>query len=358
MTTTLDPRPRSTGAVAEGAIDRPEAVAAATVPRHAARFPILILYPHARCNCRCTMCDIWQVTTRDEIDPAAVAAEAGRWRALGVERVVLSGGEPLMHRDLWALAAPLADAGIAITLLSTGLLLKRHVAGIARYVDDVVVSLDGPPAIHDAIRRVPGACAKLTEGVAAVRAAAPRTAVSARCTVQRANCADLRATVRSARSMGLDRISFLAADVSSEAFNRPGGWPEDRRRAVAPGPDELRRLRVELDRLYVEHAADFASGFVAESPDKLEKRLYAYFAALLGLGEFPGVTCNAPWVSAVVEADGTVRPCFFHAPIGRWSGGEPLADVIGGAAAVAFRAGLDVATNPVCRRCVCSLNLV
>jgi hypothetical protein len=29
--------------------------------------PIVILYPHSRCNCRCQMCDIWKTDTRQEI---------------------------------------------------------------------------------------------------------------------------------------------------------------------------------------------------------------------------------------------------------------------------------------------------
>ena len=66
--------------------------------------------------------------------------------------------------------------------------------------------------------------------------------------------------------------------------------------------------------------------------------------------------CNAPWVSAVMEADGTVRPCFFHKPIGRVDSATTLFDVVNGPEAIAFRAALDVATNPVCQRCVCSLN--
>ena len=29
--------------------------------------PVLILNPHSRCNCRCTMCDIWKTTEAQEI---------------------------------------------------------------------------------------------------------------------------------------------------------------------------------------------------------------------------------------------------------------------------------------------------
>ncbi|MEO5998836.1 MAG: SPASM domain-containing protein [Chitinophagaceae bacterium] len=33
------------------------------------------------------------------------------------------------------------------------------------------------------------------------------------------------------------------------------------------------------------------------------------------LDPFPFKKCNAPWVSTVIEADGTVTPCFFHEAI-------------------------------------------
>src|SRR5262249_6127546 len=114
------------------------------------RLPILILFPHSRCNCRCLMCDIWRATTRSEI-AADVAGWLAEWRGMGVRRVVLSGGEALLHSHLWELCEHLRAAGIGITILSTGLLLRRHAAALVRYCDDVVVSLDGPPELHNQI---------------------------------------------------------------------------------------------------------------------------------------------------------------------------------------------------------------
>jgi radical SAM protein with 4Fe4S-binding SPASM domain len=58
----------------------------------------------------------------------------------------------------------------------------------------------------------------------------------------------------------------------------------------------------------------------------------------------------------VVEADGAVRPCFFH-PVQGNIRQAALPELLNGAQAVAFRRGLDMDTNPVCRQCVCSLNL-
>jgi MoaA/NifB/PqqE/SkfB family radical SAM enzyme len=321
------------------------------------RLPILILLPHSRCNCRCLMCDIWRVTTKAEIAAADVARWTGEWRRMGVRRVVLSGGEALLHSQLWELCDHLRAADIRITILTTGLLLERHAAALVGRCDDVVVSLDGPQPVHDLIRNVPRAYERLEKGILAVRRADPDVVVSGRCTVQRSNFKHLRATVAAAHALGLDRISFLAADVTSQAFNRAEGWDNERIGDVALDPADLPQLEAELDALEAEHAADFASGYIAESPAKLRDRLSRYYGALLGEGDFVPNTCNAPWVSSVIEADGTVRPCFFQPPLGNIYQAGSLAAVVNSPEAIAWRQALDVRRNSICRQCVCSLSL-
>jgi len=347
--TTLQPKPTPTSGQAN------LSVLPSTDP--ITRLPILILFPHSRCNCRCLMCDIWRATTRDELVAADVARWLDEWQQLGVRRVVLSGGEALMHSHLWDLCAHLQRAGIGVTLLTTGLLLARHAAQVVLYSDDVVVSLDGPAAIHNEIRNIPRAYEKLAAGVAAVKAADRNVTVSGRCTVQRANYRHVRDVVRAAHELGLDRISFLAADVSTDAFNRPLGWDDARVVQVALAVEDLPVLAQELDALETEFAADFASGYIAESPLKLRRRLLHYYMALLGQGDFPRVSCNAPWVSTVIEADGTVRPCFFQPPLGNIHQAPSLNSLLNSPAAVAWRQGLDMARDAICRKCVCTLSL-
>jgi len=59
-------------------------------------------------------------------------------------------------------------------------------------------------------------------------------------------------------------------------------------------------------------------------------------------------------VSVVVEANGDVRPCFFHDAVGNIRQ-TPLETIVGENLR-RFRDRLDVGANPVCVRCVCSLN--
>ena len=187
--------------------------------------PILVINAHNRCNCRCVMCDIWKITESRPLRRVDLEPHIESFRALGVRWVVFTGGEPLMNPELPLLAAMLRAESIRITLLSTGLLLERHAADVAKSFDEVIVSLDGPPEVHDQIRRVPGAFIKLESGIASLRERVPSFPISARTTVQRANHLHLRETVSAARALGLRSISFLAADLTSQAFNRELVWP-------------------------------------------------------------------------------------------------------------------------------------
>jgi MoaA/NifB/PqqE/SkfB family radical SAM enzyme len=297
------------------------------------------------------MCDIWKDTSQSEVTAEDLARHLADIESLSVKWVVFSGGEPLMHSDLFRLSDMLRSRNIRVTLLSTGLLLKRHAEQIVNRIDDVIVSLDGPPHIHDQIRRVPGAFLQLENGVRAIHKLNPAFRMSARCTIQRLNYAWPSETARVAKSLGLSSISFLAADLTSEAFNRFQPWEVYRQAQVALTLEEVVSLERELEIVNREWEG---TGFVAENAAKL-RRISQHFRVQLGLARPQAPRCNAPWVSAVVEANGTVRPCFFHKPIGSLKS-HTLLEVLNGFEAQQFRDSLDIATNPVCARCVCSLN--
>src|SRR5258706_13217819 len=146
------------------------------------RVPVVVLMPHSRCNCRCIMCDIWKANRNGKsITEEHLATLLDDFQKLRVEWVLLSGGEPLMHANLWSLCSSLKTLPARITLLSTGLLLASHAREIVRHCDDVIVSLDGSKDVHDRIRRVPNAFDELVDGVKALRSAKAGYSVSARC---------------------------------------------------------------------------------------------------------------------------------------------------------------------------------
>jgi MoaA/NifB/PqqE/SkfB family radical SAM enzyme len=262
-----------------------------------------------------------------------------------------------MHSNLWTLCELLRELNdhLQITLLSTGLLLKTFAADIVKWCDEVIVSVDGSRETHDAIRRIPRAFDRMAEGIAALREQRAGYPVSGRSVLQRSNFRDLPNIVAAAHEIGLNRISFMAVDVSSTAFNRPDPWQEPRVAEVALDRAETAEFAALVEDTIRRFGPDFDSRFISESPQKL-RRLPRYYAALNGMGEFPATVCNAPWVSSVVEADGTVRPCFFHRSFGNVHD-HALEEILNSPDAIAFRRNLDVTTNPICKVCVCTLSL-
>lgn len=63
--------------------------------------PVLVLFPHNRCNCRCLMCDIWKIRQTREITARDLAPHLASLRALKVRWVVFSGASRCSIRTLW-----------------------------------------------------------------------------------------------------------------------------------------------------------------------------------------------------------------------------------------------------------------
>ncbi|HEX5171724.1 MAG TPA: radical SAM protein [Cyclobacteriaceae bacterium] len=318
--------------------------------------PILVLMPHSRCNCRCVMCDIWKANhDKKELSVELLEKHVSDFEKLGVKEVVLSGGEALMHSNLWNFCAVLRKKKMRVVILSTGLLLERNAKEVVSNLDEVIISLDGSEAIHDRIRNVPHGYQKIANGIRELKKLNRQFRVTARSVIQRYNYFDFINTVKSAEKIGLDQISFLAADISTTAFNHVEGWTNERASEVALTLDET----LELERLFLlafdQLKEKFASGFIAERPEKL-MRVVQYYKAINGHGEFPKPICNAPWVSAVIESDGNVLPCFFHKPYGNIYENS-FAGIINSAKAVDFRKSLNMERDAICKKCVCSLKL-
>ncbi|MDR3696842.1 radical SAM protein [Mucilaginibacter sp.] len=317
--------------------------------------PVVILMPHSACNCRCVMCDIWKDNKNlKQLTEQDIESLLSSLKKFGTQQVVMSGGEALLNSNFFRLCEILKTADINITLLTTGLTIKKNADEILQWVDDLIVSLDGDEVLHDAIRNIPGAFNKLKEGVEYLHDLDPDFPITARTVIHRLNFRNWEAIIQSAKSMGLNQVSFLPADVSSHAFNRQMAWTEPKQHEILISEKELPELLQVINRI-IANEFDFESGFIAESPAKL-RQIYDYYAAFYGLNPFPFKKCNAPWVSTVIEADGNVRPCFFHDVVGNIRGSS-LATILNSEEVINFRKTLDMHTNPTCVKCVCSLNL-
>jgi MoaA/NifB/PqqE/SkfB family radical SAM enzyme len=312
------------------------------------RLPLVTLYLSERCNSRCVTCDYWR-HGRADMNLATVQGLLPSLASLETEAVLISGGEPLLNPDWAEIAQLLRDQGLKLWLLTSGLSLAKHARRVSELFDAVTVSLDGTDAATYAAIRGLDAFDKVCEGIrAAIAAGAP---VDVRVTVQRANYRQMPLFVTLARQLGVRQVSFLAVDVANpHAFGRL----DDFAAGLALQPDDLPELERVLDSLEREPEA-FHSGLIAESPPKL-RRLLQYFRAIHGQSAYPPVRCNAPEFSAVVDAQGRVRPCFFIAgPDEAALAQGTLPAALNGTAMVGLREDIRSGARPECATCVCSM---
>ena len=316
--------------------------------------PILLYAPTFRCNSRCASCDYWRSDGANDLGRDEVAALSRELPALRTKLVVFTGGEPLVREDVFDLADLFLAQGATLHLLTSGLALERHARAVADRFAAVTVSLDGHTReLYREVRGVDGLEA-VERGVRRLKQLRPDLPVRARATLHRKNFHAVSALVDKAASMGLDQISFLTADVGPSTFGRSALSVAPAAHALLLDATEVDEFERVIDKALVSHAAAFRDGRVAERGDRLRK-LAGYYRAHRDRTPFPRVECNAPWASAVVEADGTVRPCFFQPAVGSIRE-KPLKAILDDEM-VRFRRGLDVGCDATCQRCVCSLRV-
>ncbi len=111
----------------------------------------LQLHVTERCNLDCSHCYLGEKGQKDlEIDLIKKALD--EFSPCGL-KVLITGGEALMHKQIWEVLQLLSSYPVRIELLSNGTLITRDVARrLAKYVHAVQISLDGMKQGHDMLR--------------------------------------------------------------------------------------------------------------------------------------------------------------------------------------------------------------
>lgn len=168
-----------------------------------------------RCNLTCAHCYIDAGRRRrnfpDELDSTDAGRLIAQIAALAPgAMLVLSGGEPMLRRDLTALVQQAAESGLAPVIGTNGTLLNER---RARQLKDtgaagVGISLDSAtPAFHDRLRGQVGAWTAAMRGVAAARRAG--LPVSLQATVFEENRGELAALAALAEPLGAIALNFF-----------------------------------------------------------------------------------------------------------------------------------------------------
>jgi radical SAM protein with 4Fe4S-binding SPASM domain len=110
----------------------------------------LLLHITDRCNLRCRHCFIGE-SGHTDLALEKITNVVDEFEGMQGLRLLISGGEPLLHREFWILNDYLAERDLRTVLLSNGTLIDDETAARLR-VQEVQVSLDGMREAHDFVR--------------------------------------------------------------------------------------------------------------------------------------------------------------------------------------------------------------
>ncbi len=178
----------------------------------------------AYCNLRCEMCMQPRGLPGDDATGALGAGrsplQADDWirvidqAASAHPAFYFTGGEPLLYKGLDRILEHLKKRGLIAALVTNGTLLERWAERLVEIgVDNVTVSIDGPEAVHDVIRGVPGTFRKAVAGMEALLEARRRQnarfpALKINCVVTQASLATLGEVYDLAREVGAEEVNF------------------------------------------------------------------------------------------------------------------------------------------------------
>ncbi len=105
-----------------------------------------------RCNARCQMCNAWQNPSKpsEEFDPEILSKIPG-----GMERLNITGGEPMLRKDIRRIVEILDTKSKRLEISTNGYYSDR-IINIARDFRDITirVSVEGLPALNDRLRGI------------------------------------------------------------------------------------------------------------------------------------------------------------------------------------------------------------
>jgi cyclic pyranopterin phosphate synthase len=181
-----------------------------------------------RCNLRCSYCmpeqDYVWLEHADILTFEELARLVAAFLALGVDKVRLTGGEPLLRRELELLVAMLAPKpGLReLALTTNGVLLRRHAAGLRRAgLHRLTISLDTlDPATFRLLARRDD-LGRILDGIAAAREAGFTDLKLDTVVVAGVNDSELPALVDYARGIGAEVRFIEYMDVGGATRWRP-----------------------------------------------------------------------------------------------------------------------------------------
>jgi MoaA/NifB/PqqE/SkfB family radical SAM enzyme len=254
--------------------------------------PIVVSYEITlSCNCNCHHCDLGGVIKDEkQIKPEDYGDLTQRLKPLAAQ---ISGGEPLLRKDVAAIVKAIKQAGVKYTILVTnGVLLNEsnylqlREAGVNQFS----VSLDFPDERHDEFRRRPGLYRRLEQGLPRLAKLGFRDIIL-NTAITKANLREILPLAKKAAEWGVDisYSAYTALRTGNEDYCLNNG-------------EELGILRQAINELIILKKQDTHLA----NPELTLRDTLKFFEQ----GYMPN--CQAGIRFLVVMPDGSLVPCSLH----------------------------------------------
>jgi MoaA/NifB/PqqE/SkfB family radical SAM enzyme len=171
-----------------------------------------------RCNLRCLMCDRWQWGLEDrktntDMDTQTLLVLIRDLAGMGVKEILLTGGEPLLHRSIRDLATEISRLGMIVSLFTNGTRINRDIAEtLGKANAKVFVSIDGARDTHDMIRGVKGTYDIVFAGIRQLALSRNdirgKGEINVNYVVQKSNVMDVGPVYSEATRAGVDKVIY------------------------------------------------------------------------------------------------------------------------------------------------------
>jgi MoaA/NifB/PqqE/SkfB family radical SAM enzyme len=325
------------------------------------------------CNMRCRMCDIGQQQKDMQFSKnLGVGGELSLDILTAVlddikkyyPYITINATEPLLYEPLPAVIKYCTDNGLVSSVTTNGLLLQARARELVEAgLTDLWVSIDGPGAIHDAIRGVPHSFDSALTGITTVadkkrkkRSVTPVVGIAY--TISDYNYSHLVKTADIFKKRGVDRIvythlNFIDTSMAEEHNKRYahifGEVTPSSVSGVNPKKVDTKVLAHQIALLKKKYP-----DFVRFLPDLEAEDIEPYYNDSLKFVK--SSTCDMAWRYAQVCSNGDVIPTprCFHLVMGNIYE-TPLTAIWKGTPFKKFRTAVHtVGVTPACARC-CSL---
>jgi radical SAM protein with 4Fe4S-binding SPASM domain len=175
------------------------------------------------CNCKCVFCNRWKVSPKkveEELSYDEIISLIDQSYALGVRLITLSGGEPLIKKDILKAMRYARKKGMVTNITDNGTLINpENVNEILSSFDIIDISLDSmEEEMHDEIRGVKGTFSKALRSIKLLKENSKGTTIQVQSVLTAENHDDLLEINKEMSKIGVNTFFQPVHDALDNKF--------------------------------------------------------------------------------------------------------------------------------------------